>query len=283
MTDRYVVIGNPVAHSQSPFIHTAFARQTGQDMEYGRLLCPPEGFEATLAAFAAGGGRGCNVTVPFKFDAYQLAGAHTLRGATAGACNVLRRDGAHWLGDNSDGAGLLRDIERNAGVALADRRILLLGAGGAAAGVLAPLLAARPAALVLANRTLPRALELLQAQAAAVDAARHADTDVHAASLDDCGNGFDVVINATSSSLLGAAVPVSEGVLRTGALAIDLMYGPAARAFLAWAEGHGAVARDGLGMLVEQAAVAFELFRGIEPETAPVLAALRQRMAGTST
>ena len=149
--DRYVVMGNPVAHSQSPFIHAAFAQQTGQAMEYGRLQCAFDAFEPTLQAFADGGGRGCNVTMPFKFDAFRLAAAHTERGEVAGACNALRRDGDVWLGDNTDGAGLLRDIERNAGVALAGRRVLLLGAGGAAAGVLGPLLAARPVELVVAN------------------------------------------------------------------------------------------------------------------------------------
>ena len=278
MTDRYAVMGNPVAHSQSPFIHAAFARHTAQDMAYERLLCPLDGFEHTLRAFAAAGGRGCNVTVPFKFDAFHLANDHTARGAIAGACNALRLDGDRWLGDNTDGAGLLRDIERNAGVDLKGRGVLLVGAGGAAAGLLGPLLAARPARLVVANRSLPRAIELLRTHPAAVDAIRAAALDLRATSLADCGEAFDVVINATTSSMLGAEVPVSERVLAPGALAIDLMYGPAVKRFLDWAEAHGAVARDGLGMLVEQAAEAFELFRGLQPDTTPVLAALRLRM-----
>ena len=277
--DRYVVIGNPVAHSQSPFIHAEFARQTGQQLEYGRLWCPPDGFAATLRAFAAEGGRGCNVTMPFKFDAFHLVAEHTPRGALAGACNALRLDAERWLGDNTDGAGLLRDIERNAGVSVRGRRVLLIGAGGAAAGVLGPLLAAQPGQLVVANRTPQRADELLRTHHAAVEATRSKTIDLRAGSLADCGTGFEIVVNATASSMVGAAAPVSPRALAPGALAIDLMYGPAAQGFVAWAEAHGATARDGLGMLVEQAAEAFALFRGVEPDTGPVLAALRRRMA----
>ncbi|MEO7336777.1 MAG: shikimate dehydrogenase [Caldimonas sp.] len=278
MIDCYVVMGNPVAHSQSPFIHAAFARQTGQAMEYGRLLCPLGSFVATLHAFGADGGRGCNVTVPFKFDAFHAAGHHTERARNAGACNALRRDGDGWLGDNTDGAGLLRDIERNAGVTLAGRRVLLIGAGGAAAGVLGPLLAARPAQLVIANRTRSKALDLLDTHAAARRARVVGSTDLRATGLEECGMGFDVVINASASSMLGAGVPVPSSVLRPGSLAVDMMYGPAAQGFIDWAAAHHATARDGLGMLVEQAAEAFELFRGVQPETGPVLTALRHRM-----
>ena len=276
--DRYVVIGNPVAHSQSPFIHAAFAQQTGQAMDYGRLQCAFDAFEPTLQAFADGGGRGCNVTMPFKFDAFRLAAVRTERGEVAGACNALRRDGSVWLGDNTDGAGLLRDIERNAGVALRGARILLIGAGGAASGVLGPLLAARPAELVVANRTVSKAIDLLRTHRAAVAARGDASVALRAAALDDCGEAYDIVINGSASSVQGAGIPVPARVLRHGALALDMMYGPAARPFLAWAEAAGAVARDGLGMLVEQAAEAFALFRGVEPDTAAVLAALRARM-----
>jgi len=282
--DRYVVMGNPVAHSQSPFIHAAFAEQTGQVMEYGRLHCEFDAFETTLQAFAGGGGRGCNVTMPFKFDAFRLAASRTERGELAGACNTLRRDGEAWLGDNTDGAGLLRDIERNAGVTLRGARILLIGAGGAASGVLGPLLAARPAELVIANRTVAKAVELLRTHRAAV-AARGDNTSLvlRAAPLEDCAEAYDIVINGSASSVQGSGIPVPARVLRRGALAIDMMYGPAAQAFVAWAEHAGAVARDGLGMLVEQAAEAFALFRGVEPDTGPVLAALRARMdAATS-
>jgi len=283
VTDRYVVMGRPVAHSQSPFIHAAFARQTGQDMSYGRLECPADGFAATLRAFAADGGRGCNVTMPFKFDAWGLVHERTPRGEMAGACNALRLDAGHWLGDNTDGIGLLREVERNAGVALAGKRILLLGAGGAAAGVLGPLLTAEPAELVLANRTVERAVTLLDSHRAAVEARRTGRVELRAASLGDCGRGYDVVLNGTASSVSGAGVPVGPEVLAPGALAIDMMYGPAARPFVDWAAAHGAVARDGLGMLVEQAAEAFELFRGVAPQTAPVLAALRRHMDSGGT
>lgn len=273
--DRYVVAGNPIEHSQSPFIHGRFAELTGQVLSYERLLCPLDGFADTLRAFAAAGGRGCNITVPFKFEAHALATRHTERAVLAGAANVLRFDAEGWLADNTDGAGLVRDIERNAGVALAGRRVLLIGAGGASAGALGPLLMAGPAEVVLANRTLSKA-EQLVAQHQAV-AARHGVL-LRAAGLADCGAGFDVVINASASSLQGAAVPVSPAVLRPGALALDMMYGAKAQGFLDWARSHGATARDGLGMLVEQAAEAFLLFRGIEPATPAVLAALRERL-----
>ena len=271
--DRYVVAGNPVEHSQSPFIHAAFARQTGQAMTYGRLLVPLDGFADAVRALAADGAAGCNITVPFKFEAYRLAPRRTERANLAQAANVLRFDAEGWLADNTDGVGLVNDIERNAGVALAGRRVLLIGAGGAAAGALGPLLAARPAAITVANRTAGRARALVE---------RHRPVAgpvlLHAATLDDCGTGFDVVVNAAATSLLGAAVPVTPAVLAPGALALDMMYGPAARGFLDWAECHGALGRDGLGMLVEQAAAAFELWRGVHPDTAPVLAALRERM-----
>jgi shikimate dehydrogenase len=280
--DRYVVTGNPVEHSQSPFIHAEFARQTGQVLDYGRLLIPRDDFAATVRRFAAdtaaGTAQGCNVTVPFKFEAFALVARHTERATLAQACNTLRFDGgadpAGWLGDNTDGAGLVVDIERNAGVPLRGRRVLLIGAGGAAAGVLGPLLAAQPAELVVANRTLDKARALV---------ARHAGvagtTALSAVPLADAGTAFDVVINGTASSLAGAGAPVPATVLGAGALALDMMYGPKAQSFLDWAAAHGARGRDGLGMLVEQAAEAFLLWRGVRPDSAPVLAALRERLA----
>ena len=273
--DRYVVLGNPVAHSQSPFIHGEFARQTGEPVDYSRLLCPLDGFEATVRAFADGGGRGCNVTVPFKFEAGRLARHQTGRAALAQAANVLRFDDEGWTADNTDGCGLVTDIEGNAGVALAGRRVLLVGAGGAAAGVLGPLLEARPAEVVVANRTAANALALVQRHQALAAAQ---GSRLRAASLADPGTAFEVVLNASASSLQGTESPVPAAVLAPGALAVDLMYGPAAAAFLAWAERHGARGRDGLGMLVEQAALAFELWRGVRPLTAPVLQALRERL-----
>ena len=270
--DHYVVAGNPVEHSQSPFIHAEFARQTGQAMAYGRALFPLDGFDAALRTLVASGAKGCNITVPFKFHAFRAAARHTPRAALAQAANVLRFDAEGWLADNTDGAGLVADIERGAGVALAGKRLLLIGAGGASAGVLGPLLDAGPCALVVANRTAQKAHALV---------ARHATVAgrcaLSASSLADCGLGFDVVVNASASSMAGVAAPVAADVFAPGALALDLMYGPKAQPFLAWAKAHGANPRDGLGMLVEQASAAFELWRGVRPSTGAVLAALRER------
>jgi len=303
--DRYAVLGHPVAHSRSPAIHALFAQQTGQVLHYGRLDCAPGQFAQQLQAFArgdlpdddlaaragtagstattnvqaaAGPVRGCNVTVPFKFEALALAPRRTARAELAQAANTLRFDGAEaggWLADNTDGVGLVRDIEHHAGCPLAGLRVLLVGAGGAAAGVLGPLLAAGPAQLVVVNRTAARAAELV---------ARHADwaqrhgVAAQVADLAAPGRGFDLVINASASSLQGAAAPVPAEVLRPGTLAVDLMYGAAAAPFLAWARAHGAQGRDGLGMLVEQAAEAFFLWRGLRPDAAAVLAALRRQL-----
>jgi shikimate dehydrogenase len=278
--DRYVVAGNPVEHSQSPFIHARFAEQTGQALHYDRLLCPLDGFAGTVRRFADEGGRGCNVTVPFKFDAFALAAQRTDRAALAGAANILRFDErGDWLADNADGCGLVRDIERNAGRVLAGQRVLVVGAGGGAAGALGPLLAARPAQLVLANRSIDKAQALVARHAAP---ARHAGVELRATGLADCGEAFDVVVNASASSLQGAGIPVSPRVLRAGTLALDMMYGPAAQGFVAWAAQHGAVGRDGLGMLVEQAGEAFFVWRGVRPDTAPVLAELQARLSAAS-
>jgi shikimate dehydrogenase len=274
--DRYVVAGNPVEHSQSPFIHAQFAQATGQPVSYDRLLCPLDGFEATVQAFADTGGRGCNVTVPFKIDAYRLAARRSPRATLAEAANVLRFDAEGWYADNSDGIGLVRDIERNAGVALHGRRVLVVGAGGAAAGALGPLIEAGPQEIVIANRSLGKAEALVQRHAPLAGAQ---GVQLAARSLQAPGSAFDVVVNATATSLLGAAIPVAASVLRPGGLALDMMYGPAAAGFLRWAEQHGAQARDGLGMLVEQAAEAFHIWRGVTPETRSVLAALRARLA----
>ncbi len=273
---RYAVAGNPVEHSQSPFIHASFARQTGEAVAYERLLCPMDAFAATVRAFAAAGASGCNVTMPFKFEAFDLAARKTARAVLAGACNTLRFDGGDWLGDNTDGAGLVRDIERNARVTLAGARVLLVGAGGGAAGALGPIAAAGATEIVVANRSRDRAERLVDRFLASPGAV--APGRVRASGLDDCGTAFDVVVNASASSATGAAVPVAESVLRPGTLALDMMYGPKAAAFIAWATQHGAVGRDGLGMLVEQAAEAFLFWRGVEPGTASVLAELRRRL-----
>jgi shikimate dehydrogenase len=274
--DRYVVAGNPVEHSQSPFIHSLFAQATGEAIAYERLWCPMDGFADSVRRFAASGGRGCNVTVPFKFEAIRLAARRSARAELAQAANCLRFDADGWYADNTDGAGLVRDLVINAEVALAGRRLLMVGAGGAAAGALGPLIEARPAQLVVANRTLDKALALVERHTSL--AAAH-EVVLSAATLATPGDAFDVVVNASASSLQSASIPVPPAVLRPGTLALDMMYGPAARPFVAWAEAHGAVGRDGLGMLVEQAAEAFLLWRGIRPETAAVLSAVRDRVA----
>jgi shikimate dehydrogenase len=281
LPDRYAVAGHPVAHSQSPLIHQQFAQQTGQVLRYERLLCPMDQFASTVQTFARSVGegaraRGCNITVPFKFEAFALAQQHTARARLAGAANTLRFDDDGWLADNTDGAGLVRDIQNNAGVPIAGTRVLMIGAGGAAAGALGALLAQQPHTLVVANRSLEKAQALVQNHHSFADAHGVA---IQARALSNCGEHFDVVINASSSSLQGGDIPVAANVLRPGTLALDMMYGPAAQSFIQWAQQHGAAGRDGLGMLVEQAAEAFALWRGVQPHTAPVLASLRARLA----
>lgn len=280
--DRYAVIGHPVAHSRSPAIHAAFAQQTGQQLLYERLECPPDGFAATVRAFADSGARGANVTVPFKFEALALAARASERARLAGAANTLGFDTQGWWADNTDGVGLVRDLQHNAGWTLAGRRVLLVGAGGAGAGVLGPLLAARPARLVLANRSPDKAQALLQRHTAWAAQQGLAGSALAACALAEAPalGPFDIVVNASASSLAGAASPVDAAVLAPGACAVDLMYGAAAAPFMAWAQAAGAQARDGLGMLVEQAAQAFLLWRGVLPDTAPVLAALRRSVDG---
>lgn len=277
--DRYAVIGNPVAHSQSPFIHAEFARQTGQDIAYERVLSPMDGFETTLRNWAASGARGCNVTVPFKFEVPRLVSRISERVRLAQAANTVRFDAQGWQADNTDGVGLVADIEVHAGLSIRGCTVLLLGAGGAAAGVLGPLLAAQPAKVVVVNRTAQKAVALAASHAAW---AREHGSQVLAGGLDEapalCGAGCQVLINGTASSLSGAAAPVAEGILQRNGLAVDMMYGAAAQPFMQWAQAQGAHARDGLGMLVEQAAEAFAFWRGVRPHTPPVLAALRQRL-----
>ncbi|RYY72641.1 MAG: shikimate dehydrogenase [Comamonadaceae bacterium] len=280
--DLYCVMGNPIAHSRSPWIHARFAELTGQTLDYGRRLVPLDGFTEAIAVFradAAGHARGCNVTVPFKFDAAALAQHVSPRAALAQAVNQLsfRDDGVH--GDNTDGAGLVADITRNAGVALQGRDVLLIGAGGGAAGVLGPLLEAGARRVVVANRTLDKAIALVRRHAAL--ALRH-QAELEAQPLDAVQGPFGVVVNATASSLSGGEVPVAASVLAPGTLAVDMMYGPAAAGFMDWARAQGAVPRDGLGMLVEQAAEAFETWRGVRPPSAQVLAELRDLVVATA-
>jgi shikimate dehydrogenase len=271
--DRYAVVGNPIAHSKSPLIHAAFARQTGERLVYEALLAPLDGFAATVAAFRAAGGRGLNVTVPFKLEAFARADRRSARAQAAGAVNTLAFDEDGVFGDNTDGAGLVRDLVHNLACPLEGRRILLLGAGGAARGVVLPLLASHPAALTLANRTAAKALTLAEtfrpeAGVTALDAGGFAAL---------AGRRFDVVINATAASLADQAPPLPPGLYAAGALAYDMMYGRGDTPFLAAARRDGATRlADGLGMLVEQAAESFLLWRGVRPDTAPVLADLRR-------
>lgn len=266
MTDRYVVIGNPVAHSQSPRIHAEFARATGQALEYGTLLAPLDAFVATVEAFRLGGGRGANVTLPFKETAYRLAQNVSARARRAGAANTLRFDPDAVFADNTDGVGLVNDLTANVGAAVAGRRVLLAGAGGAARGVLPALIDAAPAYLVLANRTADRARTLAREHGGRLAAADFGDL---------AGERFDIVVNATSASLSGTAPALPESVF-VDAVAYDMVYGRGETPFLAAARRAGAArCIDGLGMLVEQAAESFLVWRGVRPATAPVLAMLR--------
>jgi shikimate dehydrogenase len=271
--DHYCVMGNPISHSRSPWIHTRFAELTGEPVVYDKREIPLDHFEVSVHTFIAEGGCGCNITVPFKFQAAALATHTSERGVLAQACNVLTFKDGQILADNTDGIGLVDDIERNAGVPLKNKRLLLLGAGGAAAGVLGPLILAQPAHITVANRTPQRAEVLVERHQAL--ALLH-KTELLAQDLQGLEGQFDVIINGTASSLGGADVPVSEHVLKPGALAYDMMYGPGAIRFTTWAKLHGAVPRDGLGMLVEQAAEAFLIWRGVRPPSAQVLAELRK-------
>lgn len=269
-TDHYAVIGNPVAHSKSPEIHARFALQTQQDLSYERLLAPLDGFVASVQEFVRQGGKGLNVTLPFKLEAYALSTTLTARARAAGAVNTLKFDDGEILGDNTDGIGLVSDIVRNAGIVLTGKSVLLLGAGGAARGALLPLLNEQPARLVVANRTRSKAVELVHRFAA------HPHLEVgDFAALDDA---YDIVINATAASLASEVPPISPRVFGKRTLAYDMMYAKEPTAFMRFATQHGATARDGLGMLVEQAAESFYLWRGVRPETAAVFAELREQL-----
>ena len=268
--DRYAVVGNPIAHSKSPQIHEVFARATGQAMTYERVLAPIGGFADVAEAFARAGGKGLNVTVPFKLDALAIAHAASERAKAAGACNTLKRDGDRWYADNTDGAGIVRDLTANCGVSLAGRDVLLLGAGGAARGILLPLFGQDVRTLTISNRTTERADAL-----AAQFAARGPLTAIPPDRLG--ARTFDVVINATSAGLKGDTQWLwPTGLFRPGAFAYDMIYGDGSTPFLRWAQGQG-VARtaDGIGMLIEQAAESFFLWRGVRPDTAPVFRLLR--------
>lgn len=275
--DRYAVIGNPVAHSKSPFIHAQFAQQTGEHIEYGRLLAPLDGFAAEVGAFKAAGGRGLNVTVPFKLEAHALAYRLSPRAAAAGAVNTLRFDADGIFGDNTDGFGLVRDIESNLGVALKGARVLLLGAGGAARGVVLPMLERGPREIAIVNRTAAKAHDLIGQFAAAAAEAGCVIKGGGPNTIDP--NPYDVIVNATAGSLDAALPECDERAFGADTLAYDMMYGAQPTVFMRHAQALGARAADGLGMLVEQAAESFFVWRGVRPDSAPVLAALRAQLA----
>ncbi|OGS99785.1 MAG: shikimate dehydrogenase [Gallionellales bacterium RIFCSPLOWO2_12_FULL_59_22] len=267
MTDKYAVIGNPVSHSKSPLIHRIFAEQTGQDISYEAIEAPLDGFAATIERLREQGYKGCNVTVPFKFEAFGLASQPSERARAARAVNTLKFDAGEIYGDNTDGAGLVRDIEHNLGVSLKNRRVLLMGAGGAAYGVVLPLRHAG-ARIAIANRTAEKARQLA--------AAFSASGDVSGCGYDElAGQQFEAVINATSAGLTDSEIPLPTTVFAPGALAYDMMYGRETP-FMKFARAHGARVSDGLGMLVEQAAEAFFIWRGVRPNTAPVMVKLRE-------
>lgn len=270
--DRYVVIGNPIAHSKSPQIHARFAEQTSQTIRYERLLAPTDAFESSVREFIASGGRGANVTVPFKLDAFRLADQLSPRAQAAGAVNTLSFEEGRILGDNTDGVGLVRDIVEGAGLSIRGKRVLLLGAGGASRGVLLPLLAEAPAQLVIANRTPERAQELAKEFSAASSAV------IEASRFDDLATAFDIIINATSASLSAELPPVPASVFEKDCFVYDMMYAAQPTPFLQMASSHGAQIRDGLGMLVEQAAESFFIWRGVRPQTAPVYQWLRSQL-----
>lgn len=270
MPDRYAVMGNPVAHSKSPQIHAQFAKQTGESLAYEAILVPPGGFARAVKDFQAAGGRGLNVTLPYKEEAFVLCEVCSSRAKQAAAVNTLwfEADGRRH-GDNTDGVGLIRDLCQNHGISLTGKRVLLLGAGGAARGVLGPLLMECPRQLICANRTGSRA-EAMAAQFAA-------QGPVQARTLMQLeGLEFDLIINATSASLKGETPLLPEGIVPPGGACYDLAYGDGSTAFVTWGQAHGAAKSvDGLGMLVEQAAESFYRWRGVRPATAPVIEALR--------
>lgn len=284
MSDRYAVVGNPVAHSLSPSIHAHFARITGHDIRYDRLLAPLDAFVETVERFRAEGGRGVNVTVPFKHQAFAWAARHGARAAQARAVNTLRFDvdpesgRPAPFGENTDGVGLVRDIESRIGLALAGTAVLLVGAGGAAFGVVGPLLDAGVSRLCVANRTASRANALVEAFAARDGVAPEA------IALDALRPGYDVIVNATSSGLVGEGPALADDVLGAARLAYDMTYAPLPGVFLRRASAAGcARISDGLGMLVEQAAESFLVWRGVRPPTDSVYGAVRAELNARST
>jgi shikimate dehydrogenase len=273
MPDRYAVIGNPVNHSKSPQIHAAFARACSDSLNFSRVLAPLDGFGTAVAEFRASGGKGLSVTLPFKLEALALANRVAERARRAGAANFLRFDGADIFADNTDGAGLVCDLGQNLGIDLRGARVLIAGAGGAARGVILPLLEAGPHALCIVNRSADKA----QALALEFADGSGGPAPIGGGYASVAGLQFDVVINATSASIAGELPQLPEGVFAPGSLAYDLMYADTDTPFMRFASQYGAArVADGLGMLVEQAAESFYLWRGVRPQTADVLRALRQ-------
>jgi shikimate dehydrogenase len=271
--DQYAVIGNPIEHSKSPWIHARFAQQTGEPIEYGRILGPLGGFEQEAKKFVAAGGRGMNVTVPFKLDAHAFADSLSPRAAAAGAVNTLSFGPDGVRGDNTDGVGLVRDIEVNLGVSLKDARVLLLGAGGAARGVVLPIFDRAPAALTIVNRTAAKAAQLVEQFASN---ARDSGVRLSGGGADSIEAGtYDVVVNATAGSLDAALPDCDDRAFGAATLAYDMMYSPKPTVFMAHASALGARVADGLGMLVEQAAESFFIWRGVRPDGGAVLRELR--------
>jgi shikimate dehydrogenase len=272
MTDRYAVIGNPISHSKSPLIHSTFARATGQDIEYVAIEGPLDGFRQAVLDFRAAGGRGMNVTAPFKLQALELATDRLERAQRAGASNALKFEDDRIFAENFDGVGLVNDIGRNLGFSLAGRRVLLLGAGGAVRGALLPLLQQRPAEIFIANRTSEKAVSL------AAQYAGHGT--VHGGGYAAIEGRFDLVINATSASLHAALPAVPLGAFGKDGLAYEMVYGKGLTPFLRLARDAGVQQlADGVGMLVEQAAEAFQWWRGVRPETQPVIEQLAVPLA----
>jgi len=280
MTDRYAVFGNPVAHSRSPEIHAAFAQQTVQDLSYEKIEAPLDGFEKALYEFRSQGGKGCNITLPFKHDAYTACDELSKRAQRAGAVNtILFREGDRLFGDtvfgdNTDGIGLVRDLTHNLGISLAEKRILVLGASGAARGALQPLLDEEPSALFITNRTAVKAQELAQEFH---DYPENKDTDLAGGGFADIPTEpFGVIINATSASVSGEVPDIPASVIGGQSCCYDMYYAQQATAFMVWAESnHASQIHDGLGMLVEQAAASFESWRGVRPDTGPVIKQFR--------
>jgi shikimate dehydrogenase len=281
MTDRYAVIGNPISHSKSPLIHRMFAEQTGQDISYEAIEAPLDGFAATIARLRKQGYKGCNVTVPFKSQAHELASTLSDRAHIAKAVNTLTLDMEHILGDNTDGVGLVKDIEQNRSITLRGKNLLLLGAGGAAQGVSLPILEVG-ANLYIYNRTARKAQELshglqvfLKRQIVTKHGLDYGLPNYINSFAELSAKKFDLIVNATSTGLSDEMIPLPGSIFAPGALAYDMMYGRETP-FMKFAREHGAQVADGLGMLVEQAAEAFFIWRGVRPDTRPVLDALRK-------